>query len=164
VPLAGQVADQAAQVRDPGLGDLLGPLAGLDQLRQRILLCGPLLGQVLQRPGLIEQPLCVTAAQDDHGRVLHAVHVAGRGQPGHLLAGLIQLALQADHLAQGDLRGVLGVVQASWWFGLMVACAGLLAALALTVHCVRRLGGITGDVLGAGVELTLLVMLLVALA
>jgi adenosylcobinamide-GDP ribazoletransferase len=62
------------------------------------------------------------------------------------------------------LAGVLGVVQASWWFGLMVACAGLLAALALTVHCVRRLGGITGDVLGAGVELTLVVMLLVALA
>ena len=58
------------------------------------------------------------------------------------------------------LAGVLGVVQASWWFGLMVACAGLLAALALTVHCVRRLGGITGDVLGAGVELTLVVMLL----
>ena len=72
---------------------------------------GPLLGQVLQRPGLVEKPLCVTAAQDDHRWVLHAVHVAGRGQPGHLLAGLVQLALQADHLAQGDLGGVLGVVQ-----------------------------------------------------
>ena len=84
---------------------------GLDQLGQRILPCGPLLGQVLQRPGLVEKPLCVTAAQDDHRRVLHAVHVAGRGQPGDLLAGLVQLALQADHLAQGDLGGVLGVVQ-----------------------------------------------------
>lgn len=62
------------------------------------------------------------------------------------------------------LAGGLGVVQASWWFGPMVAGAGALTALALTVHCVRRLGGITGDVLGAAVELSLVVMLLVGLA
>ena len=62
------------------------------------------------------------------------------------------------------LAGVLGLVQAPWWSGVMVAGAGLLTSLTVTVHGVRRLGGITGDVLGAGVELTLVVMMLVALA
>ena len=50
-----------------------------------------------------------------------------------------------------------------WWLGLMVALAGLLDRCSLIRHAVRRLGGITGDVLGAAVELTLVVMLLVAL-
>ncbi len=61
------------------------------------------------------------------------------------------------------LAGVLGLVLAPWWLGVMVAVAGLLTSVLLILHAVRRLGGITGDVLGAGVELTLVVMLLVAL-
>ncbi|WP_239021600.1 adenosylcobinamide-GDP ribazoletransferase [Nocardioides jishulii] len=60
--------------------------------------------------------------------------------------------------------GLAAVV--TWWVGLPATAvvAGLAAALvvvtALLVHCVRRLGGVTGDVFGAGIELALAAILL----
>jgi len=38
------------------------------------------------------------------------------------------------------------------WQGPLAVATGLAAALLLTRHAVRRLGGVTGDVLGACVE------------
>jgi adenosylcobinamide-GDP ribazoletransferase len=47
-----------------------------------------------------------------------------------------------------------------WWAGLLTAVAAAAAAVLLVRWCVRRLGGVTGDVMGAAVEVALTVLLL----
>jgi len=51
-----------------------------------------------------------------------------------------------------------------WWQGAIAALAGVMVCCAWIAHCVRRFGGITGDVLGASIELTLAAILVVMAA
>jgi adenosylcobinamide-GDP ribazoletransferase len=75
--------------------------------------------------------------------------VAGVGRPGALLA--LAVAMLAA-------LGVLGVA------GLVATAAGLAAAVAAAGFLTRRLGGLTGDVLGAAVEIAELAALLAVIA
>lgn len=58
--------------------------------------------------------------------------------------------------------GVLEWAEWPWWRGLVVATVGLLVGAALTYRCVTRFGGVTGDVFGAAIEVTLAAMLVAA--
>jgi adenosylcobinamide-GDP ribazoletransferase len=72
------------------------------------------------------------------------------------LAGVVVLGAAGWGLLEGDRGGGRLAVQA-----VVAVLAGLLAAAVLRRRAVRRLGGITGDVLGALVEVTTLVVLVV---
>jgi adenosylcobinamide-GDP ribazoletransferase len=61
------------------------------------------------------------------------------------------------------LAAVLGTaVDEAWWWLPAAVLAGWLAAAALLLRCVRRLGGVSGDVLGAVVETAVTACLVVA--
>jgi adenosylcobinamide-GDP ribazoletransferase len=84
------------------------------------------------------------------------VPAARPGGLGALVAGRVQPALGAALV----LAAVAGAAALHWIYAVAIA-AGLAASLVLTALAVRRLGGITGDVLGALAETTMAVCLLV---
>jgi len=80
--------------------------------------------------------------------------VAGSvGWPAAVVSSLVALTA-------GVLLAVLA--GASWYAGPLVVLAGGLAALAVVATARRRVGGVTGDVLGASVEIALAAALVTA--
>ncbi len=89
----------------------------------------------------------VPAARADGLGATHIGSVPAVGALGSLLASLL-------------LAGLAGLVLGPVWAGLLGVVLMVAAVIVLLLRCVRRLGGITGDVLGAAVEVSLAVLLL----
>jgi adenosylcobinamide-GDP ribazoletransferase len=109
-----------------------------DHWRWRALVIAPTVGRAT--PLLLAQ-LFPAARRDGHGACFQAG--MGRGSASLALALALCVAF-----------GALG------WSGLIGAAMGILAALLIGWQFARRLEGITGDVLGAAVEITELAVLL----
>jgi adenosylcobinamide-GDP ribazoletransferase len=84
------------------------------------------------------------------------VPAARPGGLGAQVAGTVQPVLGAALV----LAAIGGAVAVGWIYAVAIA-AGLAVSLAVTALAVRRLGGITGDVLGAIAETTMAICLLV---
>ena len=93
-------------------------------------------------------------------RLLPYARVEGTGR------GVVQ-GLGTRQLVTGlalVLVGLAAVVRVHPWVALLMALVAVLTTLAIGLLAHRRIGGVTGDVLGACAELTLLIMLLAGVA
>ena len=81
---------------------------------------------------------------------------------GSTVAGSVSgpVGMAVGGVAAVALVGAVVVTGHLWWAGVASVAVGALVAAAVVRLAVRRLGGITGDILGAIVELTLTVLLL----
>jgi len=98
--------------------------------------------------------LCVTCARGVAAARGSGLAVAYAGTVPRLAAVACWVTVTAASVAVLDWAGL------DWWRGMVVAAVGLVAGAALTHRCVRRFGGVTGDVFGAAIEISLAAMLL----
>lgn len=73
----------------------------------------------------------------------------------------ISAALATLAAATGVSIAVALIAGISWWVGLLAALLAWLAVTVLVRGALRRLGGITGDVLGAGIEIAATALLII---
>jgi adenosylcobinamide-GDP ribazoletransferase len=162
-----------------GLADCLDGLVGRDREHRLAIMRDSRIG-AFGAVGLILFLLLVVAAVSEltpgtRWRALLAAPVLGRATPA-VLAALFPAARHDGHGADfraglGRLAAPLGgavalavAVLALGPAGIVAGAAALLVAVALGAVLVRRLGGITGDALGAAVEMAELAVLLTASA
>lgn len=92
--------------------------------------------------------------------------VAGTVSRARLASAVTVMALLAAAAGVGAHALAVGGTTASWLLSagspVAVVLSAVVAALATRRHAVRRLGGITGDVVGAAIEVSLAVALVVA--
>ncbi|MET1039187.1 MAG: adenosylcobinamide-GDP ribazoletransferase, partial [Aeromicrobium sp.] len=94
---------------------------------------------------------CVRGVRAARGNGLAVTYAGTVARPAAVLTWVVVAAA---------LTGVVEWAGLDWWRGLVVAGTGLVVGAALTWRCVRRFGGVTGDVFGASIEVTLAAMLL----
>lgn len=94
------------------------------------------------------------------------VPAARPGGLGATMAGVVPRAAAGVGLllAATAASAVLLPSGSPWWLGAIAVAVAALVVAGLVARCVRRFGGITGDVLGAAVEIDLLALLVVASA
>jgi len=158
-----------------GLADCLDGLAGRDPAERRAIMTDSRIG-AFGAIGLIFFLMLELAAVSElphaqRWRALLAAAVIARATPA-LLGRLFrparaggQGALFAAGLASTAAPAALGIalivaVVVLGWAGVVALAVGVGSAVAVAGFLARRLGGITGDVLGAGVELAELAVLL----
>lgn len=159
---SGPAGDRALQVMRQGD---VGPM-GVVALVLVILVQAVAFGTVLARPwGWLQAAVILMAA-----RAALALGCA-RDVPAARPDGLGALfASTVPRAAVIGLWGAMALLLAGtsalagqpWWQGLLAAGAALAGAQVLLDRCVRRVGGVSGDVLGALVETAVTVLVLVA--
>ncbi|SDU31232.1 adenosylcobinamide-GDP ribazoletransferase [Jiangella alkaliphila] len=131
-----------------------------------------LAGDLLLRVALLAT--AGSAAFTDVARVLLAGHVVARAAPLVLAAWLPVARVDGQGQRLGRLRAgdavvaavtvlVVAVLVTGWWAPVVLAAAAV-PVLGLRRAARRRIGGVTGDVLGAGVALTNLAVAIVVVA
>ncbi len=94
------------------------------------------------------------------------VPAARPGGLGAVVAGVVPgwWALAAGSFAAAVAAAALVLSGRPWWQGPVAVLLAAAAVGGLTVRCRRRFGGITGDVLGAGIEIAAAALLVAAAA
>src|SRR5262249_32406831 len=108
-PLARQRLDQPAHLPDLRPGGLFGLLLTRHEPFQSLLPGAALLDDVLGGGRPLKRAPRVAAAKDGADRVLHASHVARRGEPRELAVRLAELAVQPQRLRGRQPGGVLRI-------------------------------------------------------
>jgi len=162
-----------------GLADCLDGLVGRDPEHRLAIMRDSRIG-AFGAMGLIlflmlEIVALAELAPAVRGRALLAAPVIARATPA-VLARLFRPArpdgqgaafhagVRASAVALGLAIALVAATLSLGWLGVATAAAGLLAAVALAAFVARRLGGITGDVLGACLEIAELAALLTVAA